>query len=59
MLKLVIPGRIMNVCKRMMALGDVVFTFSDTRFVWEEYFVVIVPVLLFINSQLVARNVRV
>jgi hypothetical protein len=29
--KFVIPCRILNVCKRMMALGGVVFTFSNTR----------------------------
>ena len=57
MLKLVIPCRILNICKRMMALGNVVFAFSDKRFVWEKYFVVIMPVLLFITFQLAARNV--
>jgi hypothetical protein len=59
MLKLVIPCRILNVCKRMMALGNVVFTFSNTRFVWQECFVVIVPVFLFIIFQLAPRNVSV
>jgi hypothetical protein len=31
MLKLVIVCRILNVCKRKTALGDVLFTFSDTH----------------------------
>jgi len=57
--KLVIPCRILNVCKRLMALWNVVFTFSDTRVFWEEYFVVIVPALIFIIFKLVARNIRV
>jgi len=43
----------------MMALWDVVFTFSDTRVVWEEYFVVFVPALIFIIFKLVARILRV
>jgi hypothetical protein len=59
MLKLVIPCRILNVCKRMMALCDVVLTFSDTRIVWKECYFIIVPVFLFIILQLVARNVSV
>jgi hypothetical protein len=60
MLKLVIACRILNVCKRMLAFMDVVFTFPDTRIVWEECFVVVVvSVLLFIIFQLVARNVSV
>jgi hypothetical protein len=42
-----------------MAFVDVVFTFPDTRIVWDEWFVVIVSVLLFIIFQLVARNVSV
>jgi hypothetical protein len=59
MLKLVIACRILNVCKRMLAFVDVVFTFPDKRIVWDECFVVIVSVLLFIIFQLVARNVSV
>jgi hypothetical protein len=39
----------------MTALGDV-FTFSDTRIVWEECFVVILAVCLFIVNIKVAAN---
>jgi hypothetical protein len=58
-LKLVIPCRILCVCKIMTALMDVVFTFSDTRVVGEECFVFIVPIFVCIIFQLVARNISV
>lgn len=58
-LKLVITCRILNVCKIMTALWDVVFTFSDTCIIGEKCIAFIVPVFVCIIFQLVARNVSV